>query len=149
MEIVKKSSEKTLQDKDFGNPSLMSDQIKNRAKTAPISQINKLKESRKNRNVFSSPALFPLDKVMQGFRARTQLLAETLEENDNVLQRAFDRADSDEYLEPKNESMFRRKGTYSIRKDEIPNEMLEQATRTARKTGNPFCRFFGGITNRK
>lgn len=35
---------------------------------------------------YSSPALFTLEKFMQSFRARSQLLTETLEENDCVLQ---------------------------------------------------------------
>jgi hypothetical protein len=86
--------------------------------------------------VFSSPALFPLDKVMQGFRARTQLLAETLEENDHVLQKEFERPDSTDYAEPNNGNAFRRKGTYSIRKDEatLPSETFEQSVSRTRKT---------------
>lgn len=46
-------------------------------------------DKNKNRSVYSSPALFTLERVMQSFRARSQILAETLEENDNVLQRNF------------------------------------------------------------
>ncbi len=46
-------------------------------------------EKNKSRSVYSSPALFTLERVMQSFRARSQILAETLEENDNVLQRNF------------------------------------------------------------
>ena len=44
---------------------------------------------KKNRTTYSSPALFTLERVMQNFRARSQILAETLEENDSVLQRNF------------------------------------------------------------
>ena len=46
-------------------------------------------DKKKSRSVYSSPALFTLERVMQSFRARSQILAETLEENDNVLQRNF------------------------------------------------------------
>ena len=35
---------------------------------------------------------------MQGFRARSQLLAETLEENDNVLQKEFLASDNEDDL---------------------------------------------------
>lgn len=37
--------------------------------------------------MFSSPAMFHLERVMQNFRARSQLLADTLEENDSVMQK--------------------------------------------------------------
>jgi hypothetical protein len=40
----------------------------------------------KRPGVYSSPAVLSLDRVMQSFRARTQLLAEALEENDEVMQ---------------------------------------------------------------
>jgi hypothetical protein len=51
--------------------------------------FQKTLDKNKNRSVYSSPALFTLERVMQSFRARSQILAETLEENDNVLQRNF------------------------------------------------------------
>ncbi len=44
---------------------------------------------KKNRTVYSSPALFNLERIMQSFRARSQLLTETLEENDCVLTKKF------------------------------------------------------------
>ncbi len=66
-----------------------------RAKTAPNGVQELLTASQKNdqknektvakRTVNSSPALFTLEKVMQSFRARSQILAETLEESDNVI----------------------------------------------------------------
>ncbi len=76
---------------------------KQRAKTAPVNNkqnqdeeaINSENQSQQNQDqrkhnkrpgVHSSPAVFSLDRVMQSFRARTQLLAEALEENDEVLQ---------------------------------------------------------------
>jgi kinesin family protein 4/21/27 len=41
------------------------------------------------RNIHTSPALFSLERVMQGFRARSQLLVSRLEESDDVLQPHF------------------------------------------------------------
>lgn len=66
-------------------------EAKLRAKTAPINQGETEKTKHNSRaEVHSSPANFSLERVMQSFRARTQLLAETLEENDQVLQRKAD-----------------------------------------------------------
>ena len=69
---------------------------KQRAKTAPNEQLlnepsqsEKTGDKKKLRSVYSSPAIFNLERVMQNFRARSQLLAETLEENDCVLQKMF------------------------------------------------------------
>ena len=42
------------------------------------------------RNIHTSPALFSLERVMQGFRARSQLLVSRLEDSDDVLQPDFD-----------------------------------------------------------
>ena len=41
---------------------------------------------RAKRMINSSPAVFYMERIMQSFRARSQLLAETLEESDSVLQ---------------------------------------------------------------
>ena len=79
--------------------------LKQRAKTAPnhaASQPNrKLQENEgdslkpppltdKLPGAHSSPAEFSLDRIMQSFRARTQLIVDTLEENDCVQQKDFD-----------------------------------------------------------
>lgn len=71
--------------------------LNQRAKTAPINQsvqnlndpsnATNLNTERNNRTVYSSPAVFNLERFMQSFRARSQLLTETLEENDCVLQK--------------------------------------------------------------
>lgn len=71
--------------------------VNTRAQTAPIAASNLLTASQRNdmvneraitkRTVNSSPALFTLERIMQSFRARSQILAETLEENDNVMQK--------------------------------------------------------------
>ncbi len=70
---------------------------KQRAKTAPVNnqqggenqdgqmQQQQQRKHNKRPGVHSSPAVFSLDRVMQSFRARTQLFAEALEENDEVL----------------------------------------------------------------
>jgi hypothetical protein len=60
---------------------------------------------------------------MQGFRARSQLLAETLEENDNVLQKEFLASDNEDDLT--NKHHFVRRGTYSKKKP-IDNKKSEQ-----------------------
>jgi kinesin family protein 4/21/27 len=39
--------------------------------------------------VKTSPALFTLDRVLQSFRARSQLLVSRLEDNDEVLHQTF------------------------------------------------------------
>lgn len=64
---------------------------------------------------------------MQGFRARSQLLAETLEENDNVLQKEFLASDNDDELNNKddNRHTFVRRGTYSKKKT-LNNKKTEQ-----------------------
>ena len=59
---------------------------------------------------------------MQGFRARSQLLAETLEENDNVLQKEFLRSDDDG---DDNKQNFVRRGTFSIKKNKNNNKNSE------------------------
>jgi hypothetical protein len=59
---------------------------------------------------------------MQGFRARSQLLAETLEENDNVLQKEFIVSDNDDDLVIINNNNkddkhnFVRRGTFNKKK---------------------------------
>lgn len=78
-------------------------QLNQRAKTAPNNQLTVLNQNesasssnlndnqlnaQKNRAVYSSPAVFNLERFMQSFRARSQLLTETLEENDSVLQKS-------------------------------------------------------------
>lgn len=55
-----------------------------------------------------------MEKVMQGFRARSQLLAETLEENDNVLQKEFVQSEAEDAAN--NNENFVRRGTYSVKK---------------------------------
>ena len=62
---------------------------------------------------------------MQGFRARSQLLAETLEENDNVLQKEFLVSDENED-DLTNKHHFVRRGTYSKKKQPIENKKSEQ-----------------------
>lgn len=83
-----------------------------RAKTAPNVLDNDLN---KNRQVFSSPAIISLEKVMQTFRARTQLLTETMEENDNVMQKRINECDLDELEQA--EQVFVRRGTFSKPKE--------------------------------
>ncbi len=41
------------------------------------------------RNIHTSPALFSLERVMAGFRARSQLLVSRLEDSDDVCQPHF------------------------------------------------------------
>lgn len=92
----KLSSNKGSTQTSITNNSL-SHNAKLRAKTAPngqiipsiIESVNENNAERKPRGVYSSPAVFNLERVMQNFRARSQLLAETLEENDCVLQKKF------------------------------------------------------------
>lgn len=47
------------------------------------------------RNIHTSPALFSVERVMAGFRARSQLLVGRLEDGDDVLQQAFSDEDED------------------------------------------------------
>lgn len=42
----------------------------------------------------TSPALFTLERYMQGFRARSQLLVERLDDEDEVLHQPFPTADA-------------------------------------------------------
>ena len=120
-----------------------------RAKTAPnaagtlLTASQKMSESvnggvKKQRTVNSSPALFTLDRVMQSFRARSQILAETLEESDNVMQNkhfnsTFDIStdvlnefDETEYnrncpADDAEEATFSRKGTFKVNRAETKN----------------------------
>ena len=49
-----------------------------------------------SRRVKTSPALFSLDRVMQSFRARSQLLVSRLEDMDEVLHQTFSDDSGDE-----------------------------------------------------
>lgn len=48
-----------------------------------------------DRPVHTSPALFTLERYMQGFRARSQLLVERLDDEDEVLHQPFPCTDED------------------------------------------------------
>ena len=52
-----------------------------------------------SRRVKTSPALFSLDRVMQSFRARSQLLVSRLEDMDEVLHQTFSDDSGDELLQ--------------------------------------------------
>jgi hypothetical protein len=129
--------------------------LKSRAQTAGLVEL--LTASQKNdmiggvnkahskRTVNSSPALVMLERVMQSFRARSQILAETLEEGDNVMQKrhfgsTFDVSTDviDEYDETLQErvvmadssednvSNFSRKGTFKVNKADKAKINLQQ-----------------------
>jgi hypothetical protein len=74
---------------------------------------------KKNRAAYSSPALFNLERIMQSFRARSQLLVERIEENDFVLQRKFN---STFDIEKENDSLIQEINSNS---DSNGNEDLE------------------------
>ncbi|XP_041366340.1 kinesin-like protein KIF27 [Gigantopelta aegis] len=70
-----------------------------------------------SRHIKSSPALFSLERVMQSFRARSQLLVSRLEDSDEVLHQTF----SDENLPESvtnltDISPLVRRGTYRVKK---------------------------------
>ncbi|KAI0219309.1 hypothetical protein LSAT2_029120 [Lamellibrachia satsuma] len=104
--------------------------IRRRAKSVPTGRhqnMEKLKEA--ERNIHTSPALFSLERVMQGFRARSQLVIHRLEDSDEVLQKHFsddEEEDGDEESADASSSdrrCFQRntpgRGTYKISRPKI------------------------------
>ncbi|KAK7479550.1 hypothetical protein BaRGS_00029187 [Batillaria attramentaria] len=69
-----------------------------------------------SRLIKTSPALFSLERVMQSFRARSQLLVSRLEDTDEVLHQTFSDDSGDESQEPHPpESAFQRRGTFRVK----------------------------------
>ncbi len=158
-DLFQKPNEVVLKARETNKPP----NANSRAKTAPnavapelltASQKNDMisQDKATKRTVNSSPALITLERVMQSFRARSQILAETLEENDNVLQKrnfgsTFDigadvvgerdgtvcqnkeTGEVAERVESEDEvSTFSRKGTFKIKKSEAK---VKTASKTA------------------
>ena len=158
-DLFQKPNEVVLKARETNKPP----NANSRAKTAPnavapdlltASQKNDMisQDKATKRTVNSSPALITLERVMQSFRARSQILAETLEENDNVLQKrnfgstfdigadVVDERDGTvcqnketgevaERVESEDEvSTFSRKGTFKIKKSEAK---VKTASKTA------------------
>ncbi|XP_076451061.1 kinesin-like protein KIF27 [Babylonia areolata] len=75
-----------------------------------------------SRHVKTSPALFSVDRVMQSFRARSQLLVSRLEDNDEVLHQTFSDESGDDDDEAvvddvPPEGALQRRGTYRVKKN--------------------------------
>ncbi|KAK2183775.1 hypothetical protein NP493_289g01021 [Ridgeia piscesae] len=101
--------------------------IRQRAKSVPTGRdrnVEKLKQM--ERNIHTSPALFSLERVMQGFRARSQLIIHHLEDSDEVLQKHFSDDDEEEdevSTDTSDRRYFQRntpgRGTYKISRPKI------------------------------
>ncbi|XP_046330087.2 kinesin-like protein KIF27 isoform X1 [Haliotis rufescens] len=77
-----------------------------------------------SRNIKTSPALFSLERVMQSFRARSQLLVTRLEDSDEVLHQTF--SDDQENQQPgTGDSNFVRRGTFRVKKGSRNDEDKE------------------------
>ncbi|XP_074659817.1 kinesin-like protein KIF27 [Tubulanus polymorphus] len=85
-------------------------QQQQRAKSVPASKINR-QNSNEVRKIHTSPALISLDRVLQSFRARSQLLVNQLDDDDYVRQKTFAEDEPDKDGQP-----FQRRGTYKISK---------------------------------
>ncbi|KAI8784176.1 kinesin-like protein KIF27 isoform X1 [Biomphalaria glabrata] len=72
-----------------------------------------------SRLIKTSPALFTLERVMQSFRARSQLLISRLEDSDEVLHQTFTDSEEEENNEiiKKNEKI-QRKNTFNVKQRE-------------------------------
>ncbi|KAK7099081.1 hypothetical protein V1264_003272 [Littorina saxatilis] len=64
-----------------------------------------------SRQVKTTPAIFSVDRVMQSFRARSQLLVIRLEDSDEVLHQTFSDESGDE------EPGLQRRGTFKVKKN--------------------------------
>lgn len=129
--------------------------VNQRAKTAPVEESNKKLHVRPG--AYSTPALSNsnLDRFMQNFRARSQLLTETLEENDCVLQNSHLKngnfnstfsVDDDEQVEHDHDSVqdndqendtefnFVRKGTFKI--DKSKQTPIKEKDKMKKNTSN-------------
>lgn len=58
----------------------------------------------KERPVHTSPAMFTLERYMQGFRARSQLLVDRYDDEDEVLHQPFPGFDSGQVIDNDTES---------------------------------------------
>ncbi|XP_059168452.1 kinesin-like protein KIF27 isoform X2 [Physella acuta] len=76
-----------------------------------------------SRLIKTSPALFTLNRVMQSFRARSQLLISRLEDSDEVLHQTFS-DEEDEQHEENNENL--KKGTQIQRRDTFSINRINQ-----------------------
>ncbi|CAH1786333.1 unnamed protein product [Owenia fusiformis] len=95
-----------------------------RAKSVPAERVGKRPmtghlQVPDQRDIHTSPALFSLDRVMQGFRARSQLLINQLEDNDDVLHKIYSKEsiieeDDEEPAPVKSKTPFVRKGTFRV-----------------------------------
>ncbi|KAK6191693.1 hypothetical protein SNE40_003312 [Patella caerulea] len=78
-----------------------------------------------SRNIKTSPALFSLERVMQSFRARSQLLVSRLEDHDDVLHQTFSDDSSYSDSEGDVEGQFVRKGTFRVKKGGCRNDTVD------------------------
>ncbi|RNA21690.1 Kinesin KIF27 [Brachionus plicatilis] len=116
-----------------GSSKSLNKLVNQRAKTAPVEETPKKLNVRPG--AYSTPSISNnnLDTFMQNFRARSQLLTETLEENDCVLQNAnlngkfnstfsvndeqLDQPENEENQENESDFKFMRKGTFKVNKN--------------------------------
>ncbi|XP_064634767.1 kinesin-like protein KIF27 isoform X2 [Lineus longissimus] len=108
-----------------------------RAKSVPANMIKRQSSTDTadplaTRKIHTSPALISLERVMQGFRARSQLLANQLEDEDEVRQPSFDNGKIEEEEGPK---PFTRKNTYKIKKKK--GQEVKSAGSDRTKSGIP------------
>ncbi|XP_067655399.1 kinesin-like protein KIF27 [Haliotis asinina] len=76
-----------------------------------------------SRNIKTSPALFSLERVMQSFRARSQLLVTRLEDSDEVLHQTF--SDEETQRPGTGDNPFVRRGTFRVKKGSRNDEDKE------------------------
>ncbi|KAL8561687.1 hypothetical protein ACOMHN_054984 [Nucella lapillus] len=81
-----------------------------------------------SRHVKTSPALFSVNRVMQSFRARSQLLVSRLEDTDEVLHQTFSDDSGDEMAlgDVPPEGTFERRGTYRVKKKRQRGRLSQQ-----------------------
>lgn len=122
-----------------------------RAKSVPAHLMKRRRSSNTNadlrppsRNIHTSPALFSMDRVMQGFRARSQLLVARLEDNDEVLHHGFsDTESSSSGDDDKKENRALGKtfkagtvGTFKVPRITLPNGDKSQVSDIKKKANN-------------
>ncbi|XP_032223609.1 kinesin-like protein KIF27 isoform X2 [Nematostella vectensis] len=93
-------------------------ETRTRAQTAPVD--NTADPSTEGRNLHSSPSTFNTDRMLQGFRARSQLLVSRLEEQDEVLCTLSDTSDSEDEHRPEHAGSRALGKTWKVKTNRTP-----------------------------
>ncbi|GAB1601360.1 kinesin-like protein KIF27 isoform X2 [Argonauta hians] len=102
-----------------------------RPQTVPIQHDNVTYLRPPSRQIHTSPALFSLERIMQNFRARSQLLVVHLEDSDEVLQVSFDT--EQERCSP---TLQDRPSTYKKSHSDLKRQLTFKKARTAQQRDN-------------